>query len=151
MSNQTGRNPFHALGLPVDADRELIVERGQEMADLATSDEERDVYRWAVGELIHDEAARRVHAILEVPGTDYDDDRWARFERRHRASPVDPAALRAAGRPSPEVFDIPQIIDVVLDWMLTPPEVDVDEAVRHVPVRPRLDEPPLEVSDVLFG
>ncbi|WP_242909479.1 hypothetical protein [Actinomadura terrae] len=151
MSDMPGVNPFHVLGLPVDADRELIVERGQELADLAATDEERGRIQWAVGELIHDEAVRRVHAILEVPGTDYDDGRWARFQRRHRGNPVDLKTLGAVGPPSPEVFDIPQIIDVVLDWRLTPPEVDVDEAVRHVPVRPRLDEPPLEVSDVLFG
>jgi hypothetical protein len=143
-------NPFHVLGLPVDADRETIVERGQEWSDLAETDADRDLYQWAVGELIHDASSRRMHELLEAPGAAYRDDRRARFGRRHRRNPADLRALRAGGTPRAGDFDLAGVIGVLLDWSLAPPAVDAAEAVRGVPVSPELGDAPLEVADVLF-
>ncbi|MBO2445703.1 hypothetical protein J4573_01230 [Actinomadura barringtoniae] len=151
MKKDVRPNPFHVLGLPADADRESIVERGQELSDLAETDADRDLYQWAVGELVHDASARRMHELLEAPGADYRDERWARFGRRYRRNPADLRALREDGTLRAADFDLSAVIGVLLDWSLDPPTVNSVAAVQGVPVSPELGDPPLEVADVLFG
>lgn len=143
-------NPFTILGLPVDTDRGTIVEQGQQLSDIAATEEERDLHRWAVGELLHDQTTRRRHEILEAPGAAYRDGRWASFEKLY-ANPADRASLQGAGDLRPGDFDLAAIVGLILDASLVPPPVDAEAAVRHVPTSPELSDPPLEVADVLFG
>lgn len=144
-------NPYHLLGLPVDADNETITRRGQELADLADSDAERDRYVRAVRELIGDPVTRRLHQIREVPGAAYRDEQWSDFDRRHRRNPA------AAGKPAGGAglraadFDLVAIIDGLLDDLLEAPDVDLAAGIRNAPVKPRPAPPPPEVADVLFG
>ncbi|MFI0480181.1 hypothetical protein [Actinomadura sp. 9N215] len=151
MNKDARPNPFHVLGLPAGADRDDIAERGQELAETAATDEDRDLYRWAVGRLIHDAAARARYEVLEAPGAGYRDDLWSAFERRHRRNPANVAALRAAGSLEPADFDLTAIAGEVLDRLLRPAEPDVANGVRAMPRPPRPGGPPLEVADVLFG
>jgi hypothetical protein len=144
-------NPFHVLGLPVDADNETIARRGQELSDLAESDTDRERYGRAVRELIGDPGARRLHELLEAPGAAYRDERWAEFDRRHRRNPANLDALAGCGPLRTADFDLSAIIRRLLDELLVPPAVDLAAGVRSAPVPPDPGPPPLEVSDVLFG
>lgn len=147
------RNPFHVLGLPTGATREDIVERGQELAELASGDEERHRVLEAQRELITHPATRLRHELLEVPGTAYREREWAAFERRHRKGPVDLKALAASSEPlRREDFDLRAVLALRLDDLLRPPpEADLRPALENPPVRPTCGAPPIEVSDVLFG
>lgn len=144
-------NPFHVLGLPFNADRETIAQRGQELADLAETDAERERCGWAMRELIGDRATRQLHELCEAPGAAYRDEQWADFDRRYRRNPVNADALAGAGALRATDFDLVAILDLLLDGLLTPPAVDVAAAVRNAPAAPELGLPLLEVTDVLFG
>lgn len=147
----TSLNPFHVLGLPLEADNETITRRGQELSDTADTDEERQRFGWAVRELIGDAATRRLHELREAPGAAYRDEQWADFDRRHRRNPANLDALAEGGTLSAADFDLGAILDQLLDALLTPPAVDLAAGVRHAPLPPELGSPPLEVTDVLFG
>lgn len=152
MSARAKQNPFHVLGLPRNANDKEVVLRGDELGLTEEPGEAQDLVRWAVRELTVHPATRRVHELLEVPGTDYRDERWARFERLNRRSPVDLVAL-AAGSPPLRAsdFDLGAVIGLLLDELLSPPVVDLRPAAAGPPV-PRTDgPPPMEVHDVVFG
>ncbi|WP_147339335.1 hypothetical protein [Actinomadura spongiicola] len=152
MRDETWTNPFHVLGLPTDADRETIARRGRELSDLAATEEERTLCGWAMRELIGAPGVRLVHALTEAPGAAYRDEEWRDFARRHRRNPANVKALKeSAGTLRDTDIDLPAVLDLILDWLLTPPTVDVAEALRHAPLPPGPGAPPLEVTDVLFG
>ncbi|MEV6591033.1 hypothetical protein [Streptomyces acidicola] len=145
-------NPFHVLELPVTADDRAVVERGRELALVADTDEERALAEWAVAVLTGRPETRRLHEVLEVPGTDYRRERGEEFARLARRSPVDPEALAGGVEPpGPDDFDVPAAVHLLLENLLTPPIVDVGPALTDAPVPFRLGTPPLRVSDVLFG
>lgn len=146
------RNPFHELGLPVDASDADVVSRGQERVELAATDEEAQDARRAMQELTTHPRERARHRLLEVPGTDYRDDSWERFARRNRRNPVDLNALAADARPLRVAdFDLRGVVGLLLDDLLTPPTVDIGPAVRNAPEPPAFGPPPIEVNDVIFG
>lgn len=145
-------NPFHVLALPVDATTEEVVERTQERAELAASDEERHLVVEAQRDLITNPVTRLSHELLEVPSTAYRDQEWRTFEHRNRRAPADRAVLTAAAVPLRRAdVDVRALVTAVLDDLLRPPAVDVRPALADPPVRPARGEPPFEVSDVLFG
>jgi hypothetical protein len=148
----TRPNPFHVLGLPTGATDEEVVHRGQELCELAESEEDSRLARWAIQELTTHPFTRRLHALLEVPGAEYGEQEWARFERRNRRNPVDLAALADGAPPlRPGDFDLRAVLGLVLDDVLSPPEIDLRPAVEHAPFPPGPGAPPIEVSDVIFG
>ncbi|GAA1557041.1 hypothetical protein GCM10009678_45070 [Actinomadura kijaniata] len=152
MKNEARPNPFHVLGLSPDADRDTVVARGRELSDLADTEERRALCGWAVRELLGSPGTRRVHELLEVPGAAYRDEEWEDFARRHRRRPANTKALkRAAEELRTADFDLAAILGLVLDGLLEPPPVDLAEGVRAAPVPPGPGDPPLEVTDVLFG
>ncbi|MEV2217807.1 hypothetical protein AB0H86_41355 [Streptomyces sp. NPDC050997] len=147
MTAAPGRpNPYHVLGLPVDADQQTVVEHGEDGIKTG-SDEERDLYDWAMRELIGHPHTRLRHALTEPPRTDYRDARWRRFARPYRTAPVD---LGAPGL-VPDDFDVAEIVRQVVRELLRPLP-DGAHAVLEDP-SPAADdpEPELEVHDVLFG
>jgi hypothetical protein len=152
MSAGAKPNPFHVLGLPVDATETEIVHRGQELVELAETAEETQLARWAIQELSTHPATRRVHELLEVPDPQYRQEEWERFERRNRRNPVDLDALAEGSPPlRTKDFDLRAILGLLLDDVLSPPPVDLRPAVENPPVPPAAGAPPIEVNDVVFG
>jgi hypothetical protein len=75
--------------------------------------------------------------VFEVPGTDYEQAQWKRFERKYRRNPVNLQALsESISPPSVGDFDLPALIDILLDGLLDVPEPG--------PL-------PVEVRDVILG
>jgi len=139
-------NPFHVLALPVDADRQTIVERGED--GLKTAPEaERELYDWAMRELIGNELTRQRHALTEPPGTDYRGRRWDKFARRHRPAPAGPRA-RPLG---PDDFDVTEAVRRVLRELLQPLPDGTQAVLEDRSPVAGDPEPDLEVGDVLFG
>jgi hypothetical protein len=152
MSDGAKPNPFHVLGLPVDATETEVVQRGQELCELAETTEEVQLARWAIQELTTHPATRRVHELLEVPDPRYADEEWKRFERRNRRNPVDLDALAAGSPPlRTKDFDLGAILGLLLDELLSPPAADLRPAVENPPVPLATGAPPIEVNDVVFG
>ena len=77
-------NPFQTLGLPTDATNEEIVARGQELCDLAESEEQRLLYRSAMEQLLTKAEMRLQYELFEIPGAEYEDRDWEHFARAHR-------------------------------------------------------------------
>jgi len=146
------RNPFHVLALPTDATKPDIVERSDELADMAPTDDDRHAVIEAQRQLITNPATRLLHEVLEVPDTSYREQDWKVFENRNKRNPVNPTALAAGANPLRRTdFNIQAVIGFLLDDLLRPPPVDVRRAVENPPVPPEMGAPPIEVRDVLFG
>ncbi|NUO80103.1 hypothetical protein HUU05_08505 [candidate division KSB1 bacterium] len=145
-------NPFQVLGLPAHAANQEIVERGQELCELAESDAQRLLYRWAMEQLITKSLTRLEYELFEIPDAQYEDEEWERFIRLHRNNPIDIAAL-AAENPPPgcEDFDLQALVMLYLTAMLKAPKGDLKTAVEHSPFKPGVGLSPLEVRDVIFG
>ncbi|MFD5031756.1 hypothetical protein ACFWM0_15260 [Streptomyces sp. NPDC058405] len=144
-------NPFHILGLPVSASDEDVAERFQELAVIGTQDAGA-LAEWAKDELMGRPERRELHVLLEAPGAEYRGERWEDFARQYGRRPD--AFDGPSGRPeAPRAsdFDLAAVARLLLDGMLTPPTVDVRPALDNAPVPLRLERPPLEVRDVLFG
>ncbi|WP_149829143.1 hypothetical protein [Streptomyces tailanensis] len=146
-------NPFHVLGLHVSASDEDVAERCRELA-LTGPQEAGALAEWAKDALMGFPETRELHVLLEVPDTDYDrGERWDDFARQHGRRPVafDAGSGPPAEAPRAADFDLAAVARRLLDGMLTPPAVDLRPALDHAPVPLRLERPPLEVRDVLFG
>jgi hypothetical protein len=145
-------NPFKVLGLPTDATNEDIVERGQELGDLGGTDEEMQLYRWAVEQLITKSITRLEYELFEIPGTRYDNPEWETFTEENDRNPVNLNALiKETSKPSLRDFDMAALIRLFLDGLLTFPDLDIKAAVENLPFQPDNGPPPLEVRDVIFG
>lgn len=145
-------SPFQVLELHVDATNAEIVERLNECMETAGSEAERQLYRSAGQEqLLQHPLSRVAYELFEVPGAQYVDREWERFERAHRRNPVNLVEL-AKECPPPELkdFNLPALIALALDGLLTVPEASITAAVEHNPFSPYCG-PPLEVRDVIFG
>lgn len=152
MTLQPKRNPFHELGIPVDASDADVVSRGQERVELADSDEAAQDARRAMQELTTHPRERARHELLEVPDTDYRNTAWKRFAQRNRKYPVNPQALADGAQPLRVAdFNLRGVVGLLLDDLLTPPDVDLGAAVRNAPEPPAYGPPPMEVRDVIFG
>ena len=152
MNNYDKLNPFQILKLPTYASYREIVERGQELSDLAESEEQRLLYRWAINELTLKPMTRLKYELTELPGTQYEDDNWERFLRLNRKNPVNIHTL-VQNTSVPEIADIniSAIVHLILKRMLQSPEVEVSQIITHCPFNPKIGHPPLEVRDVIFG
>lgn len=145
-------NPFQVLGLPVDATKKEIKERGEELSDLAETDELRLLYRWAVEQLFTNPRTRLEYELFEIPNAQYEDQQWEDFARAHRKNPVNLAVLVKSAPPARlEDFDLAALIRLFLDGVLTIPEADISVAIDGSPFLPGYGPPPLEVRDVIFG
>jgi hypothetical protein len=143
-------NPFHVLGLPVDASNEEIVERSEELAQTAGTSEERDLCVWARGELITHPRTRRRHESTEPRHTDYERERrWEDFARAYRRSPATGRGS-ADSRLLPEDFDLAAVVRVLARWLVEA-EPDGLGPLFHAMPTAADGVPGLEVRDVLFG
>jgi hypothetical protein len=151
ISNEKS-NPFQVLGLPTNATNEDIVARGQEFCDLAETDEKRQLYRWAVEELITKSVTRLEYELFEIPGARYENPEWDRFVKRNKKNPIDLNALiKETLDPGLEDFNMAALIKLLLEGLLTPPKADIKVAVEKSPFQPDWGPPPLEVRNVIFG
>jgi hypothetical protein len=145
-------NPFMVLQLRIDAANEDIVARGQQMSDLADTDEHRVLCRWAMEQLITHPSTRLAWELFEVPDTAYRDDAWERFVKSHRRNPIDQASLlREAEPPRIDDFNLALLARLLADALLTPPDTDLAAIITHAPAAFELGPPPVEVKDVIFG
>jgi hypothetical protein len=152
MSAQARPNPFHVLGLTIDAAAADVVHRGRELTQLAETDEDVQLIRWAIQELSTHPLTRVRHELLEVPDTEYREDDWDRFEQQNRKLPVDLDALTAGAEPLRTTdFDLRAVVGLLLDELLSPQATNIRPAVENAPVTPVLGAPPIEVNDVIFG
>jgi hypothetical protein len=145
-------NPFQVLELRVDATNAEIVERLNERMETADNEAQRQMYRSAAQEqLLQHPMSRVAYELFEVPGAEYLDQEWERFERAHRKNPVNLTEL-AKECPPPELkdFNLPAVIAIALDGLLTVPDASIAAAIEHNPFSPHCGSP-LEVRDVIFG
>lgn len=149
MTAPAGRrpNPFHVLGLPVDVTEQTIVEQAEEGIQTAGTAQERELYDWAMRELIGHPHTRLRHELTEPAGTDYRDRRWDAFARRHRANPADLKAHRLG----PDDFDLPEAVRRVVRELLTAAPEGSREALEALSASVGEQEPEMGVHDVLFG
>jgi hypothetical protein len=144
-------NPFQVLRLPINATNKEIVERGQELYDTAETDEERQLYRWAKEQLLTNMRTRLEYALFELPDTQYENPEWETFIRKYQKNPVPPNALMEEAPPNfLAAFDVPALLQMLLEDIFTVPEPDINAAINGSPFLPRI-RPPLEVRDVIFG
>ena len=145
-------NPFQVLGLPTSATTEEVVERGQSLVDLAATDEQARLYRWAMEQLMANPATRLEYELFEAPAAEYEDAEWERFARAHKKNPVDASALaRELTPPTLDDFDLAALARLFLDHLLAAPPGDIGPVLDNPPFDPELSPFPLEVRDVLFG
>lgn len=162
---KTGKpNPFQVLRLPTSATTKEITERGDELSVIAEPDDQ-PLYRWAVEELITHPLTRLRHELYEAPATDYEDQDWENFLRKYKRNPSRRGDLAGQVQgtlptvmedvPLPELadFDCGALMELLLDGLLTVPEVEITPALLESPWQPdpEPDKPPLEVRDVIFG
>ncbi|MFI6344679.1 hypothetical protein [Streptomyces sp. NPDC050560] len=136
-------NPFHVLGLPVDADQQTVVEQAEEGMQTAASAQERELYDWAMRELIKHPHTRLGHELTEPRPTDYRDRRRDAFVRRNRGNP----AKLPGHRLGPEDFDLPEAVRRTVRELI---EATPAGGLATLPVTSGDTEPELEVRDVLF-
>src|SRR5204863_166269 len=129
-----------------NATQEEVVFRGQELCDLAETDEQRLLYRWAMEQLITHPNTRLLYELFEVPNALYEDREWENFARAFRRNPVDLAALAHETTP-PRIadFNLSALIGQLLDETLTIPEADLKATIDHPPFSPGHGPPPLEL------
>ena len=145
-------NPFHILEISTDASTEEIVERGQELCELAESEEQRMLFRWAIEQIITKFSTRLEYEIFEIPNTKYEDAEWERFIRKHKKNPINLDEL-ATVNPSPclEDYNSANLVQLILDGMLKVQQPDIKSVIEESPFKPDIGSPPLEVKDVIFG
>ena len=148
-------NPFQMLGLPTGATIREITERGDDLCATAEPGEQL-MYRQAVEELITHPFTRLLHELYEVPGTDYVDEEWESFLRKHKRNPLRRATveLEEVAPLTLQDFNLGALLELLLDGLLTLPEdPGIMPAMLAEPWRPDPDplDAPLEVQDVIFG
>lgn len=162
MNASEAPNPFQVLGLPVTATDEEIARQYNRMCR-ARPDRQSE-FRRAWDELRSNPAARRAHALLEMPDTDYREreNDWRSFERRNRKNPVDFAALAAdspaagpAGTGTTGTgttgTGTTAFVTAALDSLLRPPDADIAALAVHAGAFREAEAPPIGIADVISG
>ena len=157
-------NPFHVLGVPVDASREQILARAEELARVSGGDEDRRLVAWAVGELTTDPVLRARYERTEPRSTDYArQQRWEDFVRDFTGNPVtaqsladDSEGLEGAGdgggaRLRAEDVDLPAAVRILIRQAADAGLDDLDPLFRTLPANDADGVSRLEIRDVLFG
>jgi len=146
------RNPFHVLGLPVDATNAQIVERAEELVQTCHDAAERDLVVWAKGELITHPLVRARHERTEPGRTDYErEQRWEDFVHDHRRGPVSARTLAVGAPLRTEDFDLAAVVRILTRWSADAELEAVDPLLCPLPATEADGVTRLEVRDVLFG
>jgi hypothetical protein len=148
----------------VDASREQIVERAEELARISGGDEDRTLIAWAMGELTTDPVLRARYERTEPRGTDYArQQRWEDFVRDFTRNPVtaqsladDNGAQEGAGdgggsRLRAEDVDLPAAVRILIRQAADAGLDDLDPLFRTMPANDADGVSRLEIRDVLFG
>lgn len=157
-------SPFHVLGVPVEASREAIVARADELARTSANDEDRKLIAWAKGELTTDAVLRARYERTEPRNTDYArQQRWEDFVRDSTPNPVTPHTLAddverqdaaqdsGTSRLRPEDVDLPAAVQTLIRHAA---DADLDSLAPLFQTMPANDADGvsrLEIRDVLFG
>ncbi len=145
-------NPFRVLELSADATNQEIVERGQELIDLAETEAQRRQYRWAMEQLITKPLTRLQYELYEFPDSEYKDDDWERFVRINKRNPINIHELaKEIPAPGIEDFDLSELIQLLIEGMLRIDRPDIQTALQNSPFKPGVGPAPLEVKNVIFG
>lgn len=157
-------SPFHVLGVPVDASREEIVERADELARTCGSDEQRTLVVWAEGELTTDPVLRARYERTEPRKTDYArQQRWEDFVRDFQRNPVTAQSLADDGegregagdgggsRLRPEDVDLPAAVRILIRRAADLGLDSLDPLFQTMPASDADGVSRLEIRDVLFG
>lgn len=157
-------SPFHVLGVPVDASREQIVERADELARTCGTDEERTLITWAKAELTTDPVLRARYERTEPRGTDYPrQQRWEAFVRDFTRNPVTAQSLTAdsdgqdgAGADGgsqlrDEDVDLAAAVRILIRRAADAGLDSLDPLFQTIPVNDADGVSRLEIRDVLFG
>jgi len=157
-------SPFHVLGVPVDASREEIVERAEELARISGGDEDRKLIAWATGELTTDPVLRARYERTEPRRTDYArQQRWEDFVRDFTRDPVTAQSLadvsggrEGAGdgggsRLRAEDVDLPAAVRILIRQAADAGLDDLDPLFHAMPANDADGVSRLEIRDVLFG
>ncbi len=146
------RNPFHELGLQVDATNAQIVERAEELVQTCRDDTERDRIVRAKEELITHPLTRAKHERTEPARTDYEqDERWADFVHDHRRAPVPVRGVAAGATLSPADLDPRAAMRALIRWVIDAEPDDVLPQLRALPTTEFGGVTLMEMRDVLFG
>ena len=146
------RNPFHELGLPVDATNAQIVERAEELVQTCRDDAERDRIVRAKDELITHPLTRAKHERTEPARTDYPrEERWADFVHGNRRAPVAARALTDGAALSAADFDLASAVRVLTRWSVDADFADAGPLPLELPSTEADGVALVEVRDVLFG
>lgn len=147
-------NPFEVLGLPVNASDAAIVARGRALLQTSASDEQQQLYRWAIDELTTRASTRLRYELYELPNTKYEAEReqWSAFVRKHKINPVRrPRLAKETPELSLEDFNLEALLESLLDGFLAVSEADITPVIRESPFAREAIALPLEVRDVIFG
>jgi hypothetical protein len=157
-------SPFHVLGVSVDASREEIVARADELARTARGDEDRKLIAWAKGELTTDPVLRARYERTEPRSTDYArQQRWEDFVRDSTGNPVTAQSLAVDGEGldisedgsgsqlRPEDVDVPAAVRILIRQAADAGLDSLDPLFQTMPVSDADGVSRLEIRDVLFG
>ncbi len=148
----TRPNPFSVLKLPTESLNRDIVEKGQELSDLAESDTEKMLCRWAMERLLTNPSERLLYELFEIPGTRYENENWERFERRFRRNPLDRSVLlKDTIQPAISDINISSLISLIVRGLIPKEKSDAAIAIKGSPFRAGSDNSPIEVQDAIFG
>jgi hypothetical protein len=144
-------NPFRVLMLPIDATLAEIVSQGENLHLVAATREEEMLIRWATEQVRTNPRTRLAYELFELPDTQYDDEAWENFTRRHRRREQDLDTLaKDAPVPGLEDLDLAALTGLLLEDVLTIGEANLDQAIDGAPHVPRYTLP-LEEGDVICG
>ena len=157
-------SPFHVLGVPMEASREEIVARAEQLARISGGDEDRKLIAWAKGELTTDPVLRARYERTEPRSTDYArQQRWEDFVREFTRNPVTEQSLangsggqEGAGdvggsRLRAEDVDLPAAVRILIRQAADAGLDDLDPLFRTMPANDADGVSRLEIRDVLFG
>lgn len=145
-------NPFSVLKLPTEALNRDIVDKGQELSDLAENDTEKMLCRWAMERLLTNPSERLIYELFEIPGTQYENEAWERFERRFRRNPLDRSVLlKDTTQPAVGDINIPSLISLIVQGLIPNEKGDAAIVIKGSPFRAGSDKSPIEVQDAIFG
>lgn len=152
MTPPNPRNPFHELGLRVDATNAQIVERAEELVQTCRDQAERDRIIRAKEELITHPLTRAKHERTEPARTDYEvDERWADFVHDHRRAPIPRGGLAEGPALSAADVDLRTAIRNLTRWAADAELEEVLPLLRALPTAEFGGPTLVEVRDVLFG
>jgi hypothetical protein len=156
-------SPFHVLGVSVDASREEILERAEELARTCGGDEDRKLIAWARGELTTDPVLRARYERTEPRNTDYArQQRWEDFVLEFGRNPVTAQSLadNGAGREDAgdggsqlraEDVDLPAAVRILIRRAADAGLDSLDPLFQTMPANDADGVSRLEIRDVLFG